>query len=99
MKNIPIELSQYNPSDILWSNFIEYFGFEKAKKIISQATDLQKMFGKKDVTIPIVFVGTGGLALISIEKVIKQTFIKNITQDQILIFNPKKKLFQLLNEV
>ena len=99
MRNIPIELSEYSPSDNLWVNFIEYFGFEKAKKIISQASDLQKMSGKKDLTIPIVFSGTGGTALISINKVIKQTFIQNINQDQILIFNQKKKLFQLLNEV
>ena len=99
MKRINIELSKYNLSDILWSDLIEYFGFEKAKKIISQAIDLQKMSGKKDVTIPIVFIGTGCLALISIEKVIKGTLINNIKKDQILIFNQKKKLYQLLSGI
>ena len=60
--------------------------------------DFQKMNGKKDITIPIIFSGTGGLALISIDLVKKKTSIDNVKGNQIFILNPKKKLFQILNE-
>ena len=98
MKNISIELSEFNYADNLWPELINKFGFEKSKNIISQATDLQKMHGKKDITIPIIFSGTGGLALISIDLVKKNTSINNVKGNQIFILNPKKKLFQILNE-
>ena len=98
MKNISIELSEFNCVDDLWPEIINKFGFEKSKNIISQAIDFQKMNGKKDITIPIIFSGTGGLALISIDLVRKKTFINNIKGNQIFILNPKKKLFQILNE-
>ena len=98
MKNISIELSEFNYADNLWTELINKFGFEKSKNIISQAIDFQKMNGKKDITIPIIFSGTGGLALISINLVKKRTFTDNIKGNQIFILNPKKKLFQILNE-
>ena len=98
MKSISIELSEYNEANNLWTDLIEYFGCEKAKKMISQASDLQKMSGKKNVTMPILFIGTGGLALIEIDKIAKVPFLKKTPNNQILIFNPKKKLFQLLKE-
>ena len=98
MKNISIELSEFNCVDDLWPEIINKFGFEKSKNIISQAMDFQKMNGKKNITIPIIFSGTGGLALIAIDLVKKKTFINNIKSNQIFILNPKKKLFQILNE-
>ncbi len=98
MKNVSIELSELNYVDYLWPELINKFGFEKSKNIISQAVDFQKMNGKKDITIPIIFVGTGGLALISIDLIKKRTSIENIKGDQIFILNPKKKSFQILNE-
>ena len=98
MKNISIELSEFKYVDYLWPELINRFGFEKSKKIISQAIDFQKMNGKKDITIPIIFSGTGGLALISIDLVKNRTSVNNINGNQIFILNPKKKLFQILNE-
>ena len=98
MKNISLELSEYNYVNDLWPELINKFGFEKSKNIISQAIDFQKMNGKKDITIPIIFSGTGGLALISIDLVKKKTSIDNVKGNQIFILNPKKKLFQILNE-
>ena len=67
MKSIQIEFSKYDSVNFLWSELIEHYGFEKAKKIVSQAIDLQKMNGNKNVTMPIIFSGTGGLALIPIQ--------------------------------
>ncbi len=98
MKNIIFEIDKYNSVDFLWSDLIEQFGFDKSKQIISQANDLQKMNGKKNYTIPIIFTGTGGLALISID-LLKNNYSlnKSINENKILIFNLKKKIFQILD--
>ena len=98
MKSIQIELSKYESVNFLWSELIEHYGFEKSKKIVSQAIDLQKMNGNKNVTMPIIFSGTGGLALIPIKSLREDTKKSNFKETQVLIFNLKKKSFQLLNE-
>ena len=99
MKNISIELSSLNSVNFLWSELIERFGFDKSQKILSQATDLQKMYGKTNHTIPIVFTGTGGSALISINLLKQKLTLENIYSNQVLIFSPKKRLFQIINEI
>ena len=71
----------------------------KQKKIVSQAIDLQKMNGTKNITMPIIFSGTGGLALVPKNLLKKESFKSNNKDNQVLIFNPKKKSFQILNEV
>ena len=98
MKSIQIELSKYESVNCLWSEFIEHHGFEKAKKIVSQAIDLQKMNDKNDITIPIIFFGTGGLALIPIKSLNEEYLKINSKENQVFIFNLKKKSFQILNE-
>ena len=98
MKNILIELSDFSSVNNLWPQLIENFGFEKAKKLISQANDLQKMNGTDEITMPIIFIGTGGLALISINLVKKNIFLKKKKGKKVLIFSPKKKTYQILYE-
>ena len=98
MKRIQIEFSKYESVNFLWSDLIEHYGFERAKKIVSQAIDLQKMNGNKNVTIPIIFSGTGGLALIPIKSLKEESLKNNFKENQVLIFNLKKKSFQVLNE-
>ena len=98
MRNVLIELSNFSSVNNLWSELIENFGFEKAKKLISQANDLQKMNGIDDITMPIVFIGTGGLALIAIDLVEKNIAFEQREGKKVLIFNPKKKTFQILYE-
>ena len=98
MKSIRFEFSKYQSVSFLWSELIEDYGFEKAKKIVSQAIDLQKMNGKKCKTMPIIFSGTGGLALIPIQLLREQDFKSTFKDNQVLIFNLKKKSFQILNE-
>ena len=98
MKNIIIEFSDFSSVNNLWSELIENIGFEKAKKLISQANDLQKMNGIDDITMPIVFIGTGGLALIAINLVEKNIDFEQRKGKKVLIFNPKKKTFQILYE-
>ena len=98
MKRIQIQFSKYESVNFLWSELIEHFGFERAKKIVSQAIDLQKMNGNRNVTIPIIFSGTGGLALIPIKSLREESLKNNFKENQVLIFNLKKKSFQVLNE-
>ena len=98
MKNISLELSGFSSVKYLWSELIENFGFDKAKKLVSQANDLQRMNGTHDMTIPIIFFGTGGLALISTDLLEKKTSFENKKGNKVLIFNPKKRIFQILYE-
>jgi len=98
MKSIKIEFSKYQLVDFLWSELIENYGFERAKKIVSQAIDLQKMNGKKNLTLPIIFSGTGGSALIPTELLKKNDFISSFKDTQLLIFNLKNKSFQIIKE-
>ena len=99
MKSIRFEFSKYESVNFLWYELIEDYGFEKAKKIVSQAIDLQKMNEKKSMTMPIIFSGTGGLALIPIQLLKQQDLKSTFKNTQVLIFNLKKKSFQILNEV
>ncbi len=98
MRNILIELSDFSSVNNLWSELIENFGFEKAKKLISQANDIQKMSGVDDITMPIVFATTGGLALIELNIIEKNIALEQRKGKKVLIFNPKKKTFQILYE-
>ena len=98
MKSILIELSDFSSVNNLWPELIENFGFEKAQKLISQANDLQKMNGAEEITMPIVFSGTGGLALIAKHLVEKNIDFKKKEGKKILIFSTKKKTFQILYE-
>ena len=56
------------------------------------------MNGNKNVTMPIIFSGTGGLALIPIQSLTEKTLKSKSKENQVLIFNLKKKSFQILNE-
>ena len=98
MKTIQIEFSKYESVNFLWSKLIEDYGFDKARKIVSQAIDLQKMYGTKINTLPIIFSGTGGLALIPIKMLEKDDLKISYKENQVLIFNMKRKSFQILNE-
>jgi len=86
MKTVQIEFSKYESVNFLWSELIEDYGFDKARKIVSQAIDLQKMNGTKNNTLPIIFSGTGGLALIPIQMLEKED-LKIIVTSNIKIEN------------
>ena len=99
MKTVQIEFSKYESVNFLWSELIEDYGFDKARKLVSQAIDLQKMNRTKNNTMPIIFSGTGGIALIPLQMVKKEDFKISYEDNQVLIFNLKSKSFQILNEV
>jgi len=56
------------------------------------------MNGTKNNTMPIIFSGTGGIALIPIQMLEKENFEISYKENQVLIFNLKRKSFQILNE-
>ena len=97
MKTVQIEFSKYELVNFLWPELIEDYGFDKARKIVSQAIDLQKMNGTNS-TMPIIFSGTGGLALVPIQMLEKEKFEISYKDNQVIIFNIKRKSFQILNE-
>ena len=98
MKTVQIEFSKYELVNFLWPELIEDYGFDKARKIVSQAIDLKKMNGTINTTKPMIFSGTGGLALIPIKMLEKENFEISYRDNQVLIFNLKRKSFQILNE-
>ena len=93
MKSLQIEFSEYESVNFLWSEIIEDYGFDKAKKIVSQAMDLQKMNGKKNITMPIIFSGTGGLALIPIKLLRKENRKISYEDSKVLIFNKQNTYY------
>ena len=56
------------------------------------------MNGTKNSTMPIIFSGPGGLALIPIQMLEKENFKISYKDNQVLIFNLKRKSIQILNE-
>ena len=98
MKTIQFEFSKYELVNFLWPELIEDYGIAKARKIVSQAIALQKMNGTKHNTMTIIFSGTGRLALIPTQMLEKEDFKISYKDNQVLIFNLKRKSFQILNE-
>ena len=96
MKTILIEFSKYESVNFLWSELIEVTDLTKREKQFL-TIDLQKNNKTKNNTMPIIFSGTGGLALIPIQMV-KRNFKISCKDNQVLIFNLKRKSFQILNE-
>ena len=56
------------------------------------------MNGINNNTMPIIFSGTGGLALIPIQMLEKDDLKISYNEKRVLIFNLKRKSFQILNE-
>ncbi len=94
-KCIPLDLSICNPDNNLWSLLVEKLGSLKAQMAVRQALDLQYMYGTEQ-TLPVLFIETCGLGLISIKSLQFQTGYSCNSKRMILIFSFPKKSFQLL---
>ena len=92
-----LDLSAFNPDNDLWLLFVTKLGPEKAKMASRQALDLQQMHGNEQ-TLPVLFLETCGLALISIKSLHSQTGLPLGKQHVILLLSKPQKLFQLLCE-
>ncbi len=97
MSNLQLDLSEYQPVNSLWNDFLETFGQEKASKAIFQAIDVQSMSRKKD-TLPTLLIETCGIGLVNIKAIKYQTGLSIHGNNQILLISIKKKLFQILQK-
>ena len=93
-----LELSNCRPVNYLWKYLLKRFEVEKAHQLISQALDLQRMRGNKD-TLPVLFIQTGGIALTTYKFLKNETGFTIYGEKLVLLFSPKKKSFQLINEL
>ncbi len=94
----PIDLSQYNPVNYLWPQFVEKLGLDRAQRAVIQALDLQHMHGSIS-TMPVLFSETCGLALVNINSVRVKTGFPCYGDGLVLIVSIKDNLVQLLCEV
>ena len=98
MKNSsPFNLDECSLSNVLWPNFINKVGFDKAKLAVRQALDLQRMQGSSE-TLPIIILETCGTALVNSTAVKDYIGLSFMEQGMVLIFSSKLKTIQLLRD-
>ena len=95
MNNLNIDFSGYTVVNYLWPEFVNNFGFDKAKQATRQALDLQCMNGNTS-TIPILLAETGGIALVNCDIIYLQTGILCNGKNVILILSIKSSLIQII---
>ncbi len=83
--------------NILWPEFLEQVGVDKASQAIRQALDLQAIAGNAD-TLPILFLETCGVGLTTLMAVRASTGISLKGEKEVLIFSHRQKAFQILYE-
>ncbi len=93
-----LDLSTCKPTNNLWSDFVKTFGIEKAHQAVREAINLQRMQGDL-YSLPIFFISTGGIALISFETLKKQTGLNLETSNKILLYCHKRKSYQVIHEL
>ncbi len=97
MKNY-LDLSYCKPVNHLWTDLLKEFGLDKAKQMMSQAINLQKMQGNTK-TIPVLFVKTGGVALTTYKLLRLQTGITlNENDSEVILYTQKSSSYQVLHE-
>ena len=84
-------------SNDLWSDFINKFGFIKAKLAVRQSLDLQRMQGSNS-TLPVLILETCGTALVNSHAVKTYIGLSYLDQGMVLIFSSKLNAIQLLRD-
>ena len=97
MAQSPFEFSSYLAVSHLWSDLLDRLGQEKAQQAISQAFDLQRMYGRLD-TIPVLFTETCGLALTSREMLQVQTGLNKFNDNMVLLIDLRGHMLQLFTQ-
>ena len=96
MTSKKLKFSNCEPVNFLWADLLKTVGIEKSNQAISQALDLQKMRGNSG-TLPVLFTQTGGIALTTYESLRKETGFTQHGENNVLLYNPHKCCFQLIN--
>ena len=93
-----LDFAALTPVNYLWPDFVEHLGVEKAQQAVRQARDLQVMRGDFD-TLPVLFVETCGLALVSTRLVRDQIGIKVPAERMVMLLSTPKQALQLLKHI
>ena len=97
MSDAQLDFAALTPVNHLWPAFVERLGTDKAKRAVRQALDLQGMRGH-DGTLPVLFVETGGLALVSTDLVREQTGLNAHGDRMVLLLSSRDQVIQLLQQ-
>ncbi len=81
----------------LWPAFLENLGIDRANRAVKQAIDLQKMNGD-DLTIPVLFTKTAGIALTTSQLLREQTGLKIFGGNKVVLYSPGSRYMQVLHE-
>ena len=92
------DLAECKPVNYLWPQLVEKLGVEKSQKAVSQALDLQRMYGSSD-TLPVLLYETCGLALVNVELVRRSIGFSGEGEVMILLLSTKNSLVQLLHRL
>ncbi len=96
MKNsLLFEFDKCILSNDIWPNFINKFGFSKAKLAVRQALDLQRMQGTS-CTLPVLILDTCGTALVNSQVVKTHIGFSSVHQGMLLVYSHKLNAIQLL---
>ena len=86
------------PVNHLWPSFVERLGPDKAQQAVRQALDLQRMRGDEG-TLPVLFVETCGLALVSAVLLREQIGLNAHGERMVLLLSSRGQAVQLLQQV
>ena len=97
MSNFLVDLSSYTPVNYLWPRLVKKLGLDKARFAVRQALDLHSMHSD-NLTLPVLFFETCGLALVNTELVRQSSGIPCFEESMVLLISIRQKTFQVLRQ-
>jgi hypothetical protein len=97
MTDPTLDLAQFSPVNDLWSSLVERLGFDRSRRAVQQALDLQAMHGTA-ATLPLLLVETCGLALVQAEQLRRQTGLVGAGDRLVLLLSQRQSTLQLLQQ-
>ena len=95
MVDLSFDFSSFTPVNDLWPVFVERLGFDRSKRAVQQALDLQSMSGGPG-TLPVLFSDTCGVALASSVLLREQTGLNAHAEGMVLLLSKKAGEIQLI---
>lgn len=92
-----LDLAQFSPVNDLWPSLVERLGFERSRRAVQQALDLQAMHGTA-ASLPLLLVETCGLALVQAEQLRRQTGLVGAGDRLVLLLSQRQSTLQLLQQ-
>ena len=95
--SLSVDFSNCNIVETLFPEFVERIGFEKTKRAIHQAIDLQRM-NARERNLPVLITETCGLALINVDTFYSQTGILCNKKGVVLLLSIRTNAMQIICE-